>query len=278
MCKVSIIIPYYNSGHTILRALDSVKNQSFKDYEIIVINDGSKDDSEGIVKQYISDNKELKIKRLKQSNKGPAIARNNGMKIAKGEYIAFLDSDDSFEPNKLEVQIEYMEKNKEIFITSTNYIIEKEDKLRIRYKQHKEYEEANFYKMLFKFFFYLSSTVIRRQVFEEGLCFKANKNHGEDHLLFLEIARRYKGVRLSMPLTRIYKFEFGEGGLTENLRALRINEFENFKILYKNNENSPKKINIVLYYFVIFMAYLKHLKRVWKTKLVYKKIGGEASK
>lgn len=273
MCKVSVIIPYYNSCHTILRALDSVKNQSFKDYEIIVINDGSEDESEEIVKQYISNNKEIRIKKLNQTNRGPSVARNNGIKASKGEYIAFLDSDDSFEPNKLEIQVDYMEKNKELFITSTNYIIQKGEKVTIRYKQDKKQEQAKFYKMLFKFFFYLSSTVIRRQVFEEGLSFRENKNYGEDHLLFLEIARKYKGARLTLPLTRIYKSEFGEGGLTGNLNALKVNEFDNFRILYKNNANSQKKINIVLYYTVIVMAYLKHLKRVWKTRIVYKKIG-----
>ncbi|MBU3142588.1 glycosyltransferase family 2 protein [Clostridium sp. CF012] len=271
MCKVSVVIPYYNSRDTILRALNSVKNQSFKDYEIIVVNDGSKDDSEEIVKLYISNNKELRIKSLNQTNRGPSVARNNGIKAANGEYIAFLDSDDSFEPNKLEIQIDFLEKNKDIFIVSTNYIIQKGEEPIIRYKQDKEYEEANFYKMLFKFFFYLSSTVIRRHIFEEGLGFKENKNYGEDHLLFLEVARKYRGARLAIPLTRIYKFEFGEGGLTENLNALKVNEFDNFRILYKNNIYSDKKINIVLYYFIIFMAYLKHLKRVWKTKLMHKR-------
>lgn len=272
MCKVSIIIPYYNSEKTILRALDSIKNQTFTDYEIILINDGSKDNSEKMVEMYIYNNKAMKIKNLNQTNKGPSAARNNGIKVASGEYIAFLDSDDSFEPKKLEIQIDFFEKNKDIFIVSTNYIIQRGGKLITRYKQNKEYQEANFYKMLFKFFYCLPTTIIKRQVFQEGLFFKENKDYAEDHLLFLQIARKYRGVRLALPLSRIYKFEFGEGGLSEGLNNLKVNEFENFSLLYKNNVNSHKKINILLYYFVIFIAYLKHLKRVWKTKLLHKKI------
>lgn len=272
MCKVSIIVPYYNSEKTILRALDSIKNQVFKDYEIILINDGSKDNSEQIVEMYIYNNKDMKIKNLNQTNKGPSAARNNGIKVANGEYIAFLDSDDSFEPNKLEIQMGFLEKNKDIFIASTNYIIQKGDDIIIRYRQYKEYEESNFYKMLFKFFYCLPTIIIKRQVFEDGMFFKENKNYAEDHLLFLEIARKYRGVRLAVPLTRIYKFEFGEGGLSENLNNLKLNEYDNFRILYENNINSKKKISILLYYVTLFMAYLKHLKRVWKTKLMHKKI------
>ena len=269
MCKVSIVIPYYNSEETILRALESIKKQSFTDYEVVLVNDGSTDNSEKIVNDFISKN-DISIKNINQINKGPSSARNNGIKASKGEYIAFLDSDDSYEPKKLEIQVEFMEKNKDIFITSTNYFIEKEDNLALRYIEEKEYVEANFYKMLFKFFFYLSSTMIRREIFEEGIFFEEGRFYAEDHLLFLQIARKYRGARLTMPLVRIYKSEFGEGGLTKNLNNLKVNEFINFKILYKENVNHDKKISMPLLGFVYAFAYLKHLKRVWKTTILRK--------
>lgn len=253
MCKVSVIIPYYNSETTILRALNSVKNQTFKDYEIILVNDGSKDNSENIVKDFINSNPHIRIKNLNEINSGPSAARNLGIEVSKGEYIAFLDSDDSFQPNKLELQIDFMERNKDVFITSTNYFIKNGDKLIIKYAQDKEYVEASFYKMLFKFFFCIPTTVIRKEVFHQGLFFKVGKDYAEDHLLFLEIARKYRGVRLPMPLSTIYKFEFGQGGLSENLNELKVNEYENFKILYGNNKNSTKKINV---FFIILLFLL----------------------
>lgn len=95
MKKFSIIIPVYNVEEYIKECLDSVFNQTFKDYEVIVINDGTKDNSMDIVKKY-------DVKLINQENQGLSMARNNGVKHAKGEYIIFLDSDDSIDEHLLE--------------------------------------------------------------------------------------------------------------------------------------------------------------------------------
>ena len=94
MPKFSIIIPVYNVEKYIKRCLDSVFNQSFKDYEVIVVNDGTKDNSMDIVKDY-------DVKIITQKNQGLSVARNTGVKKAKGEYIIFLDSDDYIEKDLL---------------------------------------------------------------------------------------------------------------------------------------------------------------------------------
>ncbi len=95
MPKFSIIIPVYNVEEYIKGCLDSVFNQSYKDYEVIVVNDGTKDNSMQIVKDY-------DVKIINQENQGLSVARNNGAKKAKGEYILFLDSDDYLEEETLE--------------------------------------------------------------------------------------------------------------------------------------------------------------------------------
>ncbi|MBQ9071775.1 MAG: glycosyltransferase [Bacilli bacterium] len=92
MIKYSIIIPIYNTEKFLKKCIDSVINQTLKDYEIILVNDGSKDNSEKIVKDYLK--KYGNIKYIKQENKGLSVARNIGVKNAQGEYILFLDSDD----------------------------------------------------------------------------------------------------------------------------------------------------------------------------------------
>lgn len=94
MPKFSIIVPVYNVEKYIKKCLDSIMNQSFKDYEVIVINDGTKDKSMDIVKKY-------DVKIINQENKGQSSARNHGIKEAKGEYIVFLDSDDTIERDLL---------------------------------------------------------------------------------------------------------------------------------------------------------------------------------
>lgn len=89
--KVSVVIPVYNSEKYLKRCLDSAVNQTLKEIEIIIINDGSTDNSEKIIHQYLSDDR---IKYICQNNMGQSTARNKGIDIATGEYIGFLDSDD----------------------------------------------------------------------------------------------------------------------------------------------------------------------------------------
>lgn len=98
--KISVIVPIYNQERYLKRALDSLQEQSLKDTEFICINDGSKDNSLNILSEYA--NRDSRIKIINQTNQGVGKSRNNGLKIAKGEYIAFLDPDDWLEHTSLE--------------------------------------------------------------------------------------------------------------------------------------------------------------------------------
>ena len=112
---ISVIIPLYNAENTILAALDSVKNQEGDfDFEIMVINDGSTDKSAEKVQQFIDENPQLKIQLIHQENKGVSSARNAGLRSAKGEWIAFLDSDDVWLPHKTKVMMKVLTENPEI--------------------------------------------------------------------------------------------------------------------------------------------------------------------
>lgn len=110
MSKISIIIPVYNAENSIDRCINSILNQTYNDYEIIAINDGSKDNSLNILKEY---EKKLKgkIKVVNQENMGVANTRNNGIKVATGKYIMFIDNDDYFDDNYLETYIKEIENN-----------------------------------------------------------------------------------------------------------------------------------------------------------------------
>jgi glycosyltransferase involved in cell wall biosynthesis len=102
MPKVSVIIPAYNHSEFIAAAIDSVLAQSYRDFEIIVVNDGSPDDTETILIPYMESGQ---IRYIRQENHGPAAARNRGVEAAEGEFIAFLDDDDQWLPDKLEWQL-----------------------------------------------------------------------------------------------------------------------------------------------------------------------------
>ena len=114
---VSVIIPTYNSASTLAAAIESVLGQSFKGFEIIVVDDGSTDDTRSVLSEYIDQGK---IIYLLQKNQGCGVARNNGARIAKGEFVAFLDGDDYWHAEKLAQQMEMFKKFPECIVCYTD--------------------------------------------------------------------------------------------------------------------------------------------------------------
>ncbi len=115
--KFSIVIPLYNKERYIKRTIKSALNQTFTDFEIVIIDDGSKDHSCEIVESI----KDSRIRLIRQDNGGPSKARNRGIKEAKGEFIAFLDADDEWLPEKLKNHYEFHSKNPDILWSCTGY-------------------------------------------------------------------------------------------------------------------------------------------------------------
>lgn len=117
---VSIIIPAYNAEQTISESIESVIKQKFTNWELIIINDGSIDKTIEIVNPYVLTDTRIKLINLK-TNVGLPSARNIGINLAKGRYVAFLDSDDMWFPNKLSLQFDFHQRNPEIKISHTAY-------------------------------------------------------------------------------------------------------------------------------------------------------------
>ena len=115
MTKVSIIIPTYNSFQYLPSAVNSVINQTYVDWEMIIVNDGSSDNTE----EWVLTQSDPRIILISQENKGKSVARNVGIERATGEYIAFLDADDYWEPRKLEKQIQRIENSPDIGLVYT---------------------------------------------------------------------------------------------------------------------------------------------------------------
>ena len=108
---VSVITPTYNCAAFIGRTIESVQAQTYKNWEMIIVDDRSKDNTREVVEKYMLSDKRIEYICL-EKNSGAAVARTRAMKEAAGEYMAFLDSDDLWKPDKLEKQLEYMKKNK----------------------------------------------------------------------------------------------------------------------------------------------------------------------
>ena len=107
---VSIITPCYNNAKFIGKAIESVMSQSYQNWEMLITDDCSTDNSIDVINEYIKKDCRVKLFRL-DKNSGAAVARNNSITEAKGRYIAFLDGDDMWMPNKLELQLEFMSGN-----------------------------------------------------------------------------------------------------------------------------------------------------------------------
>lgn len=111
---VSVIIPVYNGARFLRAALESVFAQTYRPFEVIVVDDGSKDDSGAIAQSFSA------VHYIHQENQGVAAARNNGIAVARGEFFAFLDQDDLWQPEKLRMQVDHLLNNPELGYTLTN--------------------------------------------------------------------------------------------------------------------------------------------------------------
>src|SRR5947207_2276441 len=137
---VSVIIPTYNYARFIAEALASVQSQTYSNWEMIVVDDGSTDDTEAVVKRIAAD--ERRISYLRQENAQQAAARNNGIRQAKGNYFQFLDADDLIEPQKLEQQVAFLQQHPEVDIAYSSVRYFSESGERMLSRQYSSWEDA----------------------------------------------------------------------------------------------------------------------------------------
>src|SRR5437867_4937360 len=107
--KVSVVMPAYNAAAYLDESIGSILSQTFRDFEFIIVNDGSSDDTNSILDRYQKSHKRIRV--YHQENQGMIAARNRGCRVAWGQYIARMDADDVSFPNRLERQMEYIEKH-----------------------------------------------------------------------------------------------------------------------------------------------------------------------
>jgi glycosyltransferase involved in cell wall biosynthesis len=194
--KISVIIPTYNREAFIIRAVNSVLNQSIKVDEIIVVDDGSSDNTKEVLKS-------SKIRYIKQENLGVSAARNTGIKAAKYEYIAFLDSDDTWHNNKISEHINYHKKNPEVKASYTKEVWIRNNKI-ISLKKYQEKEEPTFINSLSLCKIGTSTFFSHKSIFDELGFFDENLKVCEDYDLWLRILLNNKIKLIDLELTNKY--------------------------------------------------------------------------
>ncbi|MEJ5330084.1 MAG: glycosyltransferase family 2 protein [Desulfobaccales bacterium] len=235
---VSIIIPTYNRSHTILRSVNSVLHQTYRNFEIIIVDDGSTDNTEKLIMNLNS----TQIKYIKHSiNKGAAAARNTGVIAAKGEYIAFQDSDDEWHPDKLRKQIDIFQN------LSLDVGMIYTDMWRIHNKKkyyfsspHIMPEDGIIYNKALNDYLAgigLATAIIRREVFSKIGYFDNNFPRLIDYEFFVRLSKNYKFFHIRDPLVLYY---YTKASITDNKKALliaRINFFlKYFSDIIKSRE------------------------------------------
>jgi len=250
---VSVIIPCYNAGDTITACVDSVLQQTYSDFEIIVIDDGSRDQSVAILNKHLAQIKPDmdRISVITQKNMGPSAARNNGIRIARGSYIAFLDSDDYWKPDKLKSQMAVMESDHDISLISCSYNNQSE-------KNSDRILFIPFKKLLSKNYFAATSTVLVRKEALENLSFNEQQKHSEDYRLWLQIAWRHTCALINEPMAASIsqKLEYGQSGLSANLWKMEQGELLNYRYIYKLGY-----INGITYAGICCFSFMKYLRR-----------------
>ena len=204
--RFSVIIPLYNKAPYVAKAINSVLAQTFADYELIIMDDGSKDDSFSIALKMIEGHGRCHLYR--QKNAGVSMARNNGVALSQGDYLCFLDADDWWEPTFLEEMSKLIKEFPGAGIYGTNYTIVNETKHKTRVAPigvedgfEKGYiNYCQVYAKTLAMTLTSISVAIPRPIFDEMHGFPQGIKLGEDFLLWIRIALKYKVAFLNKPL------------------------------------------------------------------------------
>jgi glycosyltransferase involved in cell wall biosynthesis len=255
---VSVVIPIYNSEKSIIKCVQSVLDQTYRQFEIIIVDDGSKDNSLFILQDFIKE-KDLDntVKLISQTNQGPAKARNTGVDNSQGQWIAFLDSDDYWYSDKLEIQMNYMVQNPDVVLSSVAFQKRKFD-------SDIQDKIISFEELCFKNYFNTPGVVIKADIAKK-FPFDVKKKYSEDFLCWLLICYQYKCLYINRVLCSNIenKAIYGERGLSANLWNMEKGELSNFKVLVQK-----KMINHFTFSKIGAYSLLKYMYRVINSKVL----------
>jgi len=273
---VSVIVPTYNRGEIVCRAIDNLFQQTYRNFEVIIVDDGSTDDTQSRLQQYAD-----RIRVITQENRGPAVARNRGARVARGEIIAFQDSDDLWDPTKLARQVALLEMDRSIPCCLCNVLLKVIDgkeftsfDLSLVHPEHEEGVWLNVSEVLAsRFLMFNQAVAIRREAFERLGGFDEKLKYLEDYDLPLRLSLQGPWALIRKPLVIYGKdspFSFSQAALKDPI-VLKHCELEICGRMLTTTKGQKE-----------WASFRKHLKRrmgvfareLWAIELARKRIWG----
>jgi len=215
MRRVSVIIPVFNHEKYIAECVESVLGQTYRDFEVVVVDDGSTDRTPEILKRYGD-----RIRYIRQSNRGGAGALNTAIRNSRGEYIAWLSSDDVFLPAKLEEQVAHFEQHPEVDVTYTDFlVIDGEGKVTGEVRSPYYPDKKRFrYEMFVGNFVNGSSVMFRRKCIEETGYFDEEMRYHADGNMWFRMLKRHEFGHIPIPLL---KYRWHDTNISHHFRGMR---------------------------------------------------------
>ena len=247
---ISVVIPLYNKAHTIVETLNSVLRQSYKDFEVIIVNDGSTDNGVEVIRQTFCDKR---INIINQENQGVAVARDNGVKEAKSNYVAFLDADDKWHPDYLRIMEKSIQKYPDSAMFSSAGLIQNADGsviYRVARKYVNKIVQIDFFENPF-LYTHTSGTIINKKYFykTEGspkgmLCL-------QDFALFMQLALVGKFTYVGIPISKYIGGVKGQTTSADKEKRFKLLKYVCFlyNFIYTKNNNTSN---------LVFYRYLKY--------------------
>ena len=215
MPKVSVIIPTHNCGRYLVESVESVLNQSLADFELIVVDDGSTDGTDKIMKPYLDDSRVKYIK--KPERRGLSAARNTGIEASIGDFISFLDADDMFVEGKIQRQLDFFEDRKQCGLCYTNEVYFKEGENKHLLSPRYHFSGDVFYFLKRSNFIHISTVMVRKEILRKDRFEESLRSH-EDWDFFLRLS--FKDVRFLYMKEPLSKIMVRSGSMTVDTRVM----------------------------------------------------------
>ncbi|NLN32977.1 MAG: glycosyltransferase family 2 protein [Flavobacteriaceae bacterium] len=263
----SVIIPLYNKAKYIQRAIESVLNQTYQNFEIIIVNDGSTDESMEIVSLISLEDKRIKL--ISQENHGVSSARNMGIANASYDYIAFLDGDDFYHNNFLEVIFNLIQKHDSIEVISSFISVNKEFK-EINHIEYFQVLKKDFFKLLIRYHPLLSSssTVIKKDlIVNNHLKFDINLKFGEDTDFWNQCVEASQQERLIIIKTELACYDLNDSNTSITNSGLRLVQHTFFYKILNSKKKCQMQGESLFKSFYVYMYYLSYYKSIAALRL-----------
>lgn len=252
--RVSVVTPAYNVSEYVAETLDSALSQTYKNFEIIVVNDGSPDTEklEEALGSYFD-----KIIYIKQKNGGAASARNTAIKAARGEFVAFLDGDDLWLPEKLSKQIEFLDKNDyEMAYCNATYFGNPFHNHSTFMEQAPSNGEVTTIKLInAECNVITSGTIVKREALEKFGLFDSNTKRSEDFELWFRLAKQ--GVKIGYQKDVLLKYRVGSGGLSGNNIKRAERNIDSLNVIKERNDLTEEEEKVWTEHMIYCQAELK---------------------